>query len=217
MYTLQNIKITHGNFILQVPNLQLKPHNLYVLVGANGAGKTTLLNFLAFIKNSYEGTLLFNKSIVNQKRKGLSHTHRRQMSYLIQNPYLFSMSVFDNVAYGLKIRGFSKEKIKEKVNTILQQLALTHLSDRKPNALSGGEKQRVALARALVIDADAYLLDEPTANVDEVNIEMVEKMIIDIYNTRKPLIILSTHSQIQANRLSENIISIFEGKINNLT
>ena len=135
------------------------------------------------------------------------------MGYLTQSPYLFNMSVRSNIGYGLKLRGHSRKIIKERTDLMLADLFLTDVADRPAHRLSAGEAQRVALARTLVLDADVYLLDEPTSNVDRHNIPIVEDLIKHLNADEGATIILSTHSHEQAQRLSDNRISIEDGHI----
>jgi molybdopterin-binding protein len=134
----------------------------------------------------------------------------------MQDPYLFNMSVRDNVAYGLKIRRLKKNSIARAVDEMMERFSLTHLARRTAHTLSGGEAQRVALARTFVMDADAYLLDEPTGNVDQRNIRVIEKLILELNSEKKATIVLATHARDQAYRMSRNLISIIDGRISDI-
>jgi len=141
---------------------------------------------------------------------------RRRIAYLAQNPYLFKMSVYENVSFGLKLRGLPPAIIHKKVEEILSVLSLSGLSRKNAHELSGGEAQRVALARTLVLESSVFLLDEPTANVDKRNIRELEKLILSLSREKGVTVILTTHSQEQAYRMSKNIISIINGRIKNI-
>lgn len=216
IYDLKNVEKSLGDFHLMIEKCQLEAGKIYVVTGPNGCGKTTFLNLLAFLDNYSQGELIFKgkttRGILPQETTLL----RRKIGYLMQNSYLFNMSVYENVSYPLKIRNVSENLINDKVEHILSKMSLTHLSKRNVHKLSGGEAQRTALARTLIIDADVFLLDEPTANVDITNIHAVEKMILNINKERSAAVVIATHSQEQAYRLSPNIISIIKGKIKDI-
>ncbi len=217
MYELKNVKRKFNNFLLNVDNCSINEGEIYVVIGPNGCGKSTFLNILSLLDTQIEGELFFKEKKVEYKNQGTLINMRKRISCQMQNPYLFNMSVFDNISYGLKLRKFSRDVIKEKVTRILFNLAISHLAKRNTHSLSGGEAQRVALARTLVLDSDVFLLDEPTANVDKANIGMVEKLIQALNKEKKATFVITTHSHQQAYRLSSNVISIFNGRINNIT
>jgi ABC-type sugar transport system ATPase subunit len=216
MYRLENINIKYPGFSLDINNCQFNKGQLYSIVGPNGSGKSTFLNLLAFQHIPFSGKFYFNDIEIEYNHSDSILEKRKQVSYLIQNPLLFSMNVYDNIAYGLKIRHISKNVIKQKVDSIMEKFSITHLKDRKIGALSGGEAQRVALARTLVIDAKVYLLDEPTTNIDREIIMNIENLIMTIKNKENATVIQATHSLDQAYRMSDHIISVNDGKINNL-
>ncbi len=216
MYKFSNISINYPDFSLRINNFSIEHGKLYAMVGANGSGKSTFLNVLGFLEPLSQGSLFFKGEQIDYKNRAKLLLYRRNVSYLLQNPYLFSMNVFDNVAVGLKIRNLPDRKIKEKTCRILDLLAITHLSKREVGFLSGGEAQRVALARTFVIDADIYLLDEPTANVDSENIKVVEELITTVNKDRGITVILTTHSRGQAYRMSKNLFSIINGEVKEL-
>ncbi len=138
---------------------------------------------------------------------------QRQMTLVFQKPLLFSATVKENIAYGLKARGFSREEIKERVDAILEQIGLTHLKGRHAGTLSGGEAQRVALARAMAFKPKLLLLDEPTANLDPANVELMEKMILQLKESMEVTIIMVTHNIFQARRLTDEVVFLFGGRV----
>ena len=216
MYQLSDIQIHQNDFLFQVDKFKIDAGKLYVIVGPNGAGKSSFLNLLGFLDVPDKGHVLFKNEPVDYANQTELLQYRRSVSYLLQNPYLFSMNVFDNVASGLRIRNLPEKKVRERTNSLLESLDLTHLSKRNVHSLSGGEAQQVALARTLIIDADVYLLDEPTANVDKENVGTLESFIISINQKNKATVLLTTHSREQAYRMSNHIISIINGKIKDL-
>ena len=138
---------------------------------------------------------------------------RRRMAMVFQKPGVLNTTVAGNVAFGLKFRQVEKSETESRVNEALDIVGLLHLAHRKAVTLSGGEMQRVAIARALVTRPEVLLLDEPTANLDPVNTELIEKLILDIHRKFQTTIILSTHDMIQGQRLADRIGVIINGRI----
>ena len=216
MYTLKSVRRDLGSFSLKIDECRLERGEVYAIVGPNGCGKSTLLNLLGLVDPPAEGTVVMDGNSVDfADSEGLIRT-RRRIGYLMQAPYLFNMSVRDNVGYGLKVRGHSRKAVRERTDKMLSSMLLAHLADRPAHTLSGGEAQRVALARTLVLDVDAFLLDEPTANVDCRNIHVVEALILRLNRETRATIVLSTHSREQAYRMSRNLISIIDGRIRDI-
>ncbi|WP_229452087.1 energy-coupling factor ABC transporter ATP-binding protein [Massilia niastensis] len=150
----------------------------YVLTGANGVGKTTLLRILAGLESADVSDITF------LGRPARLHPYppelRQAVVYVHQHPVMFSTSVEKNIAYGLEARGLPKQEIAGRVGAALEWAGVTHLTDARPQNLSGGEKQRVALARAKVLEPTLLLLDEPTANLDGASREQVIALIPEL-------------------------------------
>ena len=156
--------------ILADISLQLSSGDFVLMTGQNGSGKSTLLKVISGLIKPDSFSFYKNSLKAEQKKQSWSAARkylRQNFCYLHQTPYLFSGTVYDNVAYGLKRRGLSKDNIEHLVNETLQKISLQHLSKRASNTLSGGEKQRVAIARSWVIRPGFILLDEPFANMDK--------------------------------------------------
>ncbi len=213
MYRLTAIKQCVDEFSLTIDNCEFKEGKIYAITGPNGSGKTTLMDILTFIKQPTSGNITFKNRLVDYNDSSALLQTRRRVGCLMQNPYLFNMTVLNNVAYGLKIRKISHNIITEKVCHILEQLNLMHLASQKAHTLSKGEAQRVALARTLVIDAPVYLLDEPSANVDKANIKTIEETLLVLKEKKNATIIFSTHSSKQAERIADETIELDMGKI----
>jgi cobalt/nickel transport system ATP-binding protein len=167
------------------------------LLGANGSGKSTLLRLLDGLYFADSGSISFYETKLDAHRfedDAFAFQFRRRVGLVFQSPdvQLFSATVFDEVAFGpLQLR-LSKEEVRERVSTILEQMEIAHLKDRPPHRLSGGEKKRVALASVLVLDPDVLLLDEPTAALDPRS----ESQIIDLligWGDGKKTVIAATH------------------------
>ncbi|MBQ9809447.1 MAG: ATP-binding cassette domain-containing protein, partial [Ruminococcus sp.] len=143
-------------------NLEIRDKEFIVLVGPSGCGKSTTLRMIAGLEEISEGELYIGDRLVNDIAP-----KDRDIAMVFQNYALYPhMTVFDNMAFGLKLRKVPKDEIERKVNEAAKILDLTHLLDRKPKAMSGGQRQRVALGRAIVRSPKVFLLDEPLSNLD---------------------------------------------------
>lgn len=213
MYHLNSIQQRIDDFKLTIDNFEFKQGMIYAVTGPNGSGKSTLLDILSLISQPSAGSVTFENQKVNYNNTTGLLEKRRRIGYLMQNPYLFNMNVFNNINYSLKVRSILADTARNRVNDILAKMNLTHLSNRSAHTLSKGEAQRTALARTLVIDAPVYLLDEPTANVDKANVDTVEAMIMSLKEEKHVAVIFSTHSTSQAERLADVTINLNNGKI----
>ncbi|MCA0454827.1 MAG: ABC transporter ATP-binding protein [Chloroflexi bacterium] len=201
-----------GNSVVRaVDDVSLNIHNgeFLTLLGPSGCGKTTTLRLIAGFEMPTSGRILLEgKDITPQP------PNKRDMALVFQNYALFPhMSVFDNVAYGLQTRGLPSKQIKDKVQAALNMIGLEGLGDRRPNQLSGGQQQRVALARSLVMEPRILLFDEPLSNLDA---KMRVQMRSEIHLLQRRLGITSiyvTHDQIEAMALSDRIVVMNKGKI----
>ncbi len=142
-------------------SLEIEKGEIFCIMGHSGAGKTTLLRILALLEKPDTGEYYFDEAKVNW-----NDSLRKSVTMVFQIPVMFNTTVFKNIAYGLKIRGYPKDEIKKKVKEVLELVRLPGYEDRKAKYLSGGEKQRVAIARAIVLEPKLLLMDEPTANLD---------------------------------------------------
>ncbi len=162
--TLKNIykKYPGGVVAVSDVNLEIRDKEFIVLVGPSGCGKSTTLRMIAGLEEISEGELYIGDRLVNDIAP-----KDRDIAMVFQNYALYPhMTVFDNMAFGLKLRKVPKEEIERKVNEAAKILDLSHLLDRKPKAMSGGQRQRVALGRAIVRSPKVFLLDEPLSNLD---------------------------------------------------
>ncbi len=160
---LQNISKTYGSKeILKGISLDVAANNTVSILGKSGCGKSTLLKIIAGLEKENEGSILLNNiDITNRKPSA------RNIVYLFQEALLFPhLNVFENIAFGLRLRNENKEDIKNKVTLLLQQLELETEALKMPDQLSGGQKQRVAFGRALIINPPLLLLDEPFSSLD---------------------------------------------------
>ncbi len=201
-----------GNKVLDIPDLVIKKGLIYGVIGPNGSGKTTLLSILSLLARPSSGRVYFDGLEINGQGNNESAL-RRQMAMVLQNPFLFNMTVEKNVAYGLKIRGWSKKEQKNKVRECLDLVGLTGFEKRKAHELSGGEAQRVAIARGIAVNPKVLFLDEPTVNIDETHIEILEKVIEELNRRDKTTIIFTTHDLDQAYRLAHGVIILSGGRL----
>ncbi|HDK28030.1 MAG TPA: ATP-binding cassette domain-containing protein, partial [Candidatus Atribacteria bacterium] len=211
---IRNIKKIYNNkTVLDVDCLDFQEGKIYAIVGPNGSGKTTLLNILNLLDNPDEGQISFYDQEISNKSNEDTLKIRRRMTLVNQNPFLFHSTVYDNIAYGLKIRSFSSTEQRIRIKKALNMVGLPGFEKRKVNQLSGGEAQRVVIARALVIEPEVLFLDEPTANIDQRHIDVVERIIKKINKETKTTVIFTTHDLSQAYRLANEVLSLLEGKV----
>jgi tungstate transport system ATP-binding protein len=187
-------------------SLEMEGGKIIVFLGVNGAGKSTLMRILSGLENPDSGTILFNNQ--NTDAKILRHIS----TLVFQKTIMFTMNVYDNLAYGLKIRRVPKEEIARRIPEVLQAVRLSGFEKRRAKKLSGGEQQRIALARAFLLDPNVLFLDEPTANLDPNSATIIEKAIIGKKSSQR-IIVMATHNLNQARRMADEIVHIHDGEI----
>jgi molybdopterin-binding protein len=208
---LKNLTKCFGNITaLDDITLQIQEREILALLGPNGSGKTTLLKILAFLEKPTSGEIKFQGQTVSGK---IAERMRLQSVMVFQKTLLFNTTVFNNVAYGLKIRKISKNIIEEEVMKALKVVKLEGYEKRSAKKLSGGEQQRVALARALILKTKLLLLDEPTANLDPKNASIIEEVIATVNRELGTTIVIATHNMFQAKNLPHRIALMNDGKI----
>jgi tungstate transport system ATP-binding protein len=205
-------KFYNGKKVLDIPNLIIKKGTVHGVMGPNGSGKTTLLSILSLLIKPTSGSISFDGLEIDS-RDDDDYILRRQMTMVLQNPFLFNSTVEKNVAYGLRIRGLSKREQKQKVAECLDLVGLTGFEKRKAQELSGGEAQRVAIARGIAVTPKVLFLDEPTANLDKIHIDVLENIVKKLNRRYKTTIIFTTHDLNQACRLACGIVILSQGKI----
>ncbi len=198
--------------ILRNINLNVEKSEVFALIGPTGAGKTTLLRLINLLDLPASGKIYFDGMDTDKSAK-LRLEMRRRMAFVFQKPVVFNMSVYDNIACGLKWRKESKSDISQKVDCILEMVTLSDYKDRNARTLSGGEVQRVAIARAIVSEPELLLLDEPSANLDPVSASRVEELITDIIHRYNTTIIMATHDMSQGQRLADRVGVLLNGEI----
>src|SRR5690625_5293047 len=193
---LKNIRKVYGKDGVAVKdfNLHIKDKEFIVFVGPSGCGKSTTLRMIAGLEEITSGELYIDDVLMNDVAP-----KDRDIAMVFQNYALYPhMDVYDNMAFGLKLRKFSKEEIKSRVENAVKILGLENLLDRKPKALSGGQRQRVALGRAIVRDPKVFLMDEPLSNLDAKLRVQMRAEIQKLHRRLQTTTIYVTHDQTEA-------------------
>ncbi|HPA13777.1 MAG TPA: ATP-binding cassette domain-containing protein [Desulfobacterales bacterium] len=212
LYSARNLKKTYnGRTVLDIPELSIEKEKIYALLGPNGSGKTTLLHILSFILPPSTGTIFYNDKPVQFLEKALQQL-RKEVVLVDQHPILFSTSVHKNVEFGLKMRDIAKKDRRRITEESLDLVGMRDFEWAAAAHLSGGETQRVAIARALACRPKVILFDEPTASVDVENQIAIENIIQSIHRERKISVIVCTHNMLQASKLAEETLFLFEGR-----
>lgn len=201
-----------GKTVLKIDNLAFAAGKIYGLIGPSGAGKSTLLRILNLLEPPTGGKIYFKGIVVEGKAKLLLNL-RRKMTMVFQHPVLFDTSVYENVMYGLKVRGVSQREAKRLVEQALEDVGLAEFAQRNARSLSGGEAQRIALARAMVLKPEVLLLDEPTSNLDPANVAVVERSIRRLNEKYGTTVIMVTHNIFQAQRMAEEVLFFYRGRL----
>lgn len=203
------IKKYGDNTVIKDISVDIKPGEFFTLLGPSGCGKTTLLRMIIGFNSIEGGEIKINDTVINT-----IPTNQRNMGMVFQNYAIFPhMSVRDNVAFGLKMRGKTQSEIDNAVDDILKVVKIDHLADRMPVQLSGGQQQRVALARAIVIEPEVLLMDEPLSNLDaKLRVEM-RNAIKEIQHRIGITTVYVTHDQEEALAVSDRIAVMQDGII----
>jgi ABC-type sugar transport system ATPase subunit len=207
---LKNINKYYGKVkVLDDVNLEIKPNEFFAFLGPSGSGKTTTLRILAGLEELDKGKILFDDLDITNTSPG-----SRDIAMVFQSYALYPhMTVFENIAFPLKMDKVAKNKISDLVKQSASKVKIEHLLDRKPGQLSGGQQQRVALARAVVRQPKIFLLDEPLSNLDA---KLRLETRVELKNLQKSLNVTTvyvTHDQEEAMTLSNRIAVFLDGKI----
>ena len=199
-----------GRPVLNDCSYSFSDSGVYVLMGPNGCGKSTLLRICSLLERPDGGDLLFQDNgapLVPDMRL------RRRMTLVLPRTGVFNTTVFNNAAYGLKVRGARKEAITNRVQEVLAFVGLDHKLKQNALTLSSGETQRLGIARALAIGPEILFLDEPTASVDQENTAIIESIILAMKKEGRTMIIMTTHDPDQASRLADRVLIIERGAL----
>ena len=209
--SLRKVKKVYDNTVVAVQafDLEIADKEFIVLVGPSGCGKSTTLRMVAGLEEITEGEIYIGgKKVNNVPPKS------RDIAMVFQNYALYPhMTVYDNIAYGLKLRKFPKRVIDQKVREAAEILDITELLKRKPKALSGGQRQRVAIGRAIVREPQVFLMDEPLSNLDAKLRNQMRAEIIKLRQKVNTTFIYVTHDQTEAMTLGDRIVIMKEGYV----
>ncbi|WP_375088260.1 sulfate/molybdate ABC transporter ATP-binding protein [Peribacillus sp. RS7] len=211
---IENVTKYYGSYqALQNINMEIKSGELVALLGPSGSGKTSLLRIIAGLEQAENGKILFNEENYTHK-----HVKDRNVGFVFQHYALFrNMTIFDNIAYGLKVRPRkirpSKKVIEQKVTELLQLVKLEGYKDRYPSQLSGGQRQRVALARALAVEPNILLLDEPFGALDAKVRKELRRWLRRLHDEFNVTSVFVTHDQEEAMDVADRVVIMNEGKI----
>jgi multiple sugar transport system ATP-binding protein len=188
-------------------NLEIEDKEFIVFVGPSGCGKSTTLRMIAGLEEITEGEIYIGDKLVNDMAP-----KDRDIAMVFQNYALYPhMTVYDNMAFGLKLRKMPKDEIKQKVTDVAKTLDIEHLLDRKPKALSGGQRQRVALGRAIVRNPKVFLMDEPLSNLDAKLRVQMRTEIAKLHHKLQTTFIYVTHDQTEAMTMGTRIVVMKDG------
>jgi iron(III) transport system ATP-binding protein len=214
--TVENLHLRYGdNPILKGVTMTLSRGEVVSLLGPSGSGKTTLLRAVAGLEVPHEGRILIGDKVVFDSERAVDMpAEARNLGLVFQSYALWPhKTVFDNVAYGLRLRNAARADIRARVKTALEQLSLGHLAERFPHQLSGGQQQRVALARALVYNPPVILLDEPLSNLDAKLREEARAWLRELIVRMQLSALCVTHDQSEALAMSDRILLLNAGRI----
>ncbi len=209
MIIIENLEVRLGNFRLLIGRLEVRDGEYLMVLGPSGVGKTVLLHTLAGLMKPCRGRILVDGEDVTN-----TPPERRGFTLIPQNYALFpNMSVYDNIAYGLRTRGVREDDVRKTVTELAEILEIKHLLERRPNQLSGGEQQRVAIARALAIKPRILLLDEPLANLDPRLRSKAREFLKNLHQELRFTALHVTHNIADAVYLGERIAYMEEGRL----
>lgn len=207
---LKNVSKNFGdNKVVNNVNLSVSDGEFLALVGPSGCGKSTLLRMISGLETIDEGEIIIDDLIVNN-----ISPKNRDIAMVFQNYALYPhMSVYDNLAFGLKMKGVAKDEITTLVNNTAELLDISELLDRRPKELSGGQKQRIAVGRAIVRNPKAFLFDEPLSNLDAKLRVKMRTDLLKLHKKQNATSIYVTHDQVEAMTMADQIAIINKGVI----
>ena len=203
--SVENLVKDYGNArVLDIEALQLN-EGIYVILGSNGSGKSTLISLISGLLKPSSGNILYNG-------KKFDASIRNHISVLVQKPYLFKKSSYENIISGLKFKKINKEEIELRLEKYLHYLDVELLLRKKSHWLSGGERAKIALLRTAVLETEVTILDEPTAAMDIESTFKAEELLKEIAANKRTVIVV-THDVFQARRIADYVLFIDKGKV----
>jgi tungstate transport system ATP-binding protein len=210
-YQIQGlVKAYDTREVIAIEAMEVRRGEILALVGPSGSGKSTLLRLLNFLEPPTAGWIDF-AGVRFDAEKEMPLELRRRVTAVFQRPMLLDRTVWENVAYSLRLRG--QRDTQAPAKAVLEQVGLVELAQQNARSLSGGEAQRVALARAMILRPDVLLMDEPTANLDPYNVGLIEKIIHQVNREQQTTVVLVTHNVFQARRLADRVAFMLAGKL----
>jgi molybdate transport system ATP-binding protein len=206
---VNDYSIQLGNFNLKSINLTVNEGEIFAVLGKTGSGKTVLLESIAGFYKKFSGDICINGQSITA-----IPLEKRQIGFVYQDFGLFNhLTVYENITYGLKIKGESREEQEMKAREMAQMLSIDHLLHQYPLTLSGGERQRTALGRALIMKPQLLLMDEPFCALDPATKEIMYQQIQKIHNLFNCTIIFVTHDFNEARRMADRIGIMMDGEL----
>ncbi len=206
---LKNISRTYDNHAaLNDCSLSVNAGSFNAIIGPNGSGKSTLLRIASLLEAPDKGDVIYSDNRGAVKKDIFL---KRKIAVVLPGDSLFNDTVFNNIAYGLRIRGMDRHVVRDKVHDILERFKLSGKVYKNVRTLSSGEAQRIGVARALVTGPEYLFLDEPTASLDPVNTEIIETALNEIKAGNGMTVVMITHNMFQARRLADRVTFIYGG------
>ena len=211
-------KSFRGRKVLDGVSLSVNKGEVHAVLGPSGAGKSTLLRVLNLLEPLDGGGVFLDGEVVSApaERITMDAAHRKarlKMALVPQKPVAFRTTVFENAAFGLRMREAEHQEVEARVRPALERLGLSALADAQARTLSGGETQRLAFARATVLPLEFLLLDEFTANLDPANVKALEAAVVRSAHEEGLGILLVTHDMFQARRIADRVSLLVDGKV----
>jgi tungstate transport system ATP-binding protein len=205
-------KFYHKKEVLHIDRVTIRSGGITCVMGPSGAGKSTLLRIINMLEEPTAGDVYYfgqPTPTVTADRLML----QRRMTMVFQKAALLDASVYENIAFGLHARRIPEEETRRRIMTALDTIGMSEQRSQRGKTLSAGEAQRVAFARAAVLQPEVLLLDEPTANLDPANVELLETMIRDLNCKHGTTILMVTHNLFQARRLAHDVLFLYQGQL----
>ena len=206
---VHDLVVKRGDFTLTVDDLRIEPREVFAILGSTGSGKTVLMESIAGAYSANAGLILLDDKNVDELP-----IQQRHLGILYQDYALFPhMTVYDNIAYGLKRAKADKKNIDARVGDMLDLFGIEHIANRYPGVISGGEAQRTALARALVLQPEILILDEPFSALDPTTKQQMYTMLRDVHTRFDCTIVFVTHDFNEAQTLADRVGIILDGNL----
>ncbi|NMC05893.1 MAG: ABC transporter ATP-binding protein [Candidatus Lokiarchaeota archaeon] len=198
---------------LQDVSITARKGRITTVLGPNGAGKTTLFKIIDLLIRASAGKILAGGKDVLSLNAAESREWRQSIAFVLQEPYLFNMSIRENLAVPLRMRKVEKGRIEQTLQDAIQKFNLGEIAGKKPFRLSSGERKRAGLVRALITEPALLILDEPTASIDPEASYIIEQYLKDLRSDGRTIILMSTHDLFQARRLADDAVLLYKGKM----